>query len=200
MKNILFILVYLLLLTSCSTEVKKKILIISRGSINAKDNNITVTDGNSYAEKEIDFTASGKITLNIIATTGKFNVDVPADGSYILSLRKDTIIGSYQKIGRDLNNSKIITQEEIKIKIDSLQKLISDANVSAVNRNFFITQNQLQKISDNIEAKIYGPFKLIPPTLQFDKNGKEPELYKFYTIAEMHDLIDRLIKVTKGDN
>ncbi|MGI8950343.1 MAG: hypothetical protein ACR2FN_02045 [Chitinophagaceae bacterium] len=163
--KIIFAIITCFLFTACSTGVKKKILVMTRGDITVKDNNITVTEGNNYGEKEMNLNNSGKISLNITSPTGNFSVDVPADGFYILNLRKDTLIGSYQKIGRDLNSAHVISQDELKIKIDSLQKLLANQNVSTANRNFFITQNQLKKITDNTDANIYGPFQ--PYTFYF---------------------------------
>jgi len=140
-----------------------------------------------------DLSGGEKATLNVKGPTGNFNIDVPGSGFYILSIRKDTLLGSYQRIGKDLNPEEI-TSEELGLKMDSLQKLIADSNVSVANKNFFITQNQLQKISDNSDAQIIAPFTPIPSS--FDPvNGKDPEVYKFYTSAEMHDMIDKIAKL-----
>ena len=136
------------------------------------------------------------MALNITGPTGNFSVDVDGSGFYILSIRKDTIIGSYQRVGKDLNGQEI-SIKELGVKIDSLQKLITGANVSAANRNFFITQNQLQKITDNTDAEIIGPFKLIPNSIDVS-NGKQPEIYKFYTSAEMRDIIAKLNNILPG--
>jgi len=88
-----------------------------------------------------------------------------------------------------------MTQEELRSKIDSLTKLTKGANISA-GHNYMLLPNQLTKISDNSEAKVFGPFTKIPGTLEADKNGKAPEIYKFYTNAEMRDLIANLKKMT----
>jgi hypothetical protein len=184
---------FLLLLAACNSG-QKKILVMSKGDITVNGNNISIEDGINYAEKEIDLSV-GKATLNVTAPTGNFSVDIPAGGFYILNVRKDTLVGSYQKVGKDLNGAEM-TMDELSVKVDSLHKLLADSNVSVANRNFFITQNQLQKITDNTDAEIVGPFKLIPASFDM-QNGKEPEIYKFFTSAEMRDMIEKLTKLTK---
>jgi hypothetical protein len=59
-----------------------------------------------------------------------------------------------------------------------------------------ILPNKPTKISDNPDAKVFGPFTKIPGTLEADKNGKAPEIYKFYTNTEMRDLIANFKKMT----
>ncbi len=192
MKKILPIFLFLV---ACNSK-QEKIIIFSKGDITVNGNNISVEDGNNYAEKEIVFSGNEKTTLNVKAPSGNFSIDVPGAGYYVLSIRKDTIVGSYQRVGKDLNNNNEMTFEELGVKIDSLQKLIVDSNVSEQNKNFFIESNQLKKITDNTEAYIIGPFQLIP--YSFDvKNGKVPEIYKFYTIGEMREMIAKLKKLGK---
>src|SRR5580698_8099076 len=91
---------FLLLFAACNGG-QKKILVISKGDITVYGNNITIEDGNNYAELEIDLKGSGKTTLSVTGPTGNFNVDVPGSGFYILSVRKDTLVGSYQKVGKE---------------------------------------------------------------------------------------------------
>ena len=56
--------------------------------------------------------------------------------------------------------------------------------------------NQLVKISDNTDAKVFGPFTKIPGTIEADKDGKAPEIYKFYTNTELRELIEKLKTMT----
>jgi hypothetical protein len=187
---------FLLLFAACNSG-QKKILVISKGDITVYQNNITIEDGNNYAEQEINLKDGDNTTLKVTGPTGNFSVDVPKSGYYILSVRKDTLLGSYQRIGTDLNGPEM-TMDELTLKIDSLRRLMAGTNISAVHRNFFITPNQLQKITDNTSAQIVGPFKLIPNSFN-TVNGKEPEIYKFFTSAEMRDMIDKLTKLAKGE-
>jgi hypothetical protein len=47
-----------------------------------------------------------------------------------------------------------------------------------------------------MDAKVFGPFTKIPATLDADKNGNAPEIYKFYTNTEMRQLINNFKKMT----
>ena len=170
---------------------------MGRGSITANDNNITMKEGSGYAEETVELSGEKPAALNVTTPLGKTNIDIPAEkGFYILNLRQDTIVGSQQIVGKDLSSSRTITQEELKMKIDSLIKLTTGANISPGGHNYIILPKQPKKISDNAEAKVFGPFTKIPATLEADKNGKAPEIYKFYTNNEMRDLIATFKKMT----
>lgn len=185
------------LLAACSGGPSKKVLVMSRGDIDANGTSITVKDGTGYAEKELTLSGSGKTTLNITgAPGGNLNIDVPEAGYYVLNLRTDTIVGSMQQLGKDLSSNRMISQEELKVKIDSLNQLVHGQNVSAANHNYIVTANQLVKISANTNARVFGPFHKIPSTIEPAPDGKEPELYKFYTNNEMRDLIKNLDAMT----
>ena len=199
MKQLLSLLIPVVMLSACRGG-GAKVLVITRGDIAVNGTSITITDDNSYAEKTIDLSGSGNNTLSVTAPTGTFRVDVPGPGFYLLNVRKDTLLGAWQKLGRDLNSDRIISQEDLKIKIDSLRQLMADSNVSASGRNFFITPGKLQKISDNLNADVIGPFQLIPATLDPGPDGKGPELYKFYTSGEMREMITKLNKLTQVQN
>jgi len=181
---------------ACNTPVTKKVLIIGRGKISAQENNITMTGESGYTEETVEVKGDKPVSWNVTTPTGKTTVNIPDEaGIYILNLKTDTIVGSQQNLGQDLGG-RTITQEELKVKIDSLVKLTTGANVNAGAHNYFILPNQLAKVSSNMEAKIFGPFTKIPGSLEADKNGKAPEIFKFYTNAEMRDLIARLKKNT----
>lgn len=155
-------------------------------------------DKSGYAEQTMDISDNKEVVLNVETPSGKSNVTIPnVAGIYILNLRADTLAGSKQNFGKDLNNKEIISQEKIKTIIDSLQKLTVGSNVTTEGNNFMILPNQLTKVSANIEAKVFGPFTKIPSTLEADKDGNAPEIYKFYTNTEMRDLIEHLIQQTK---
>lgn len=169
---------------------------MSKGDITADGTNITVKDGSGYAEKEIELSGTDKTTLSVNKNGSNTSVDVPGGGYFILNLRADTVVGSYQQLGKDLSSNKMISQAELKVKIDSLKQLSHGLNVSAANRNYLAAPGQLIKITDNLEARIFGPFHKIPASLEPGKDGQAPELYKFYTSGEMQDLITNLENMT----
>lgn len=190
----LFIIAFCL---GCNSEANRKVLIMGRGAITTTGNDITVKDGSGYTEETIDVSGDKPESRNVTTALGKTTVDIPPEkGFYILNLKTDTIVGSRQVFGKDISSGRTITQEELKAKIDSLVKLTTGTNVSANRSNFIILPNRVKKISDNIDIKVFGPFTKIPGSLDVDKNGKAPEIYKFYTNNEMRELIANLKKMT----
>lgn len=183
-------------LLACSSSPSRQVLIMGRGAITAQENNITMKEGSGYSEETVEVSGEKATSWNVTTPAGKTTVNIPAEkGFYVLNLKNDTIVGSQQILGKDLSTGRTMTQEELKIKVDSLTKLTTGSNVSPESHNYIILPNQLVKISSNTEAKIFGPFKKIPGTLEAD-NGKTPELYKFYTNSEMRQLIASLKKMT----
>lgn len=195
-KKRLLALFSIVILIACNSPVTKKVLIMGRGKITVKDNKITMNEGSGYAEETIEIRGDKPDSWTVTTATGKTTINIPEEkGFYILNLKTDTIVGSQQNIGKDLRG-RTMSQEELKLNIDSLTKLTKGTNVSPGSHNFFILPNQLIKVSPNIEAKVFGPFIKIPGTIEVDKNGNAPEIYKFYTNSEMRDLITTLKKMT----
>jgi hypothetical protein len=185
----------LVALTSCKGHAKK-VLVYASSDIQTDNTktNITVGDGTTHHEQELDFTGSGPVTLNIQSPAGKITLEAQEDGLYIVNLKNDTVIGSYQHVGAEGGESKI-TQEALKQKLDSLQKLVAGQNISEANRNYFITPNKIVKITADTKAKVFGPYTTIPGA--FDA-GSVPEIYKFYSIKELREIISKLAVMAGG--
>src|SRR3954454_24528932 len=176
---------------ACNSPVTKKVLIMGRGQITASGNDITMKDGNGYTEETVEMKEEKAAAWNVTTPTGKTTINIPEEkGLYILNLKTDTIVGSQQNLGQDLAG-RTMTQEELKVKIDSLVKLTTGSNVSAAAHNYFILPNQLVKLSSNLDAHVYGPFNKIPSAIEADKNGSAPEIYKLYTNTGLRELIVR---------
>ena len=183
------------LLTACAAH-SKKIIVYASSSIQADNTgmNITVTDGTTHHEQELEFKGADPVTLNIQSPSGKYTLEAKEDGLYVINLKNDTVVGSYQHVGEDNGDSKI-TQDALKQKVDSLQKLVAGLNISAANRNYFIPPGKIAKITADTRAKVFGPFTTIPGS--FDA-GSVPEIYKFYTNKEVWEIINRLTVMTIG--
>ena len=180
--------------TACKPGVKKQVLIIAKGDISAEGNNITLKGSSGASDKTIEL--SDETSLEVTTPNGKSSMSIPAEsGFYIANLRADTLVGSQQMIGTSLSGRTIL-QEELKGMIDSLNLLLTGANVKAENHNYMVLPNKSIKVSANPKAKVYGPFTKIPGTMDADENGKAPEIYKFYTNNEMREVIANLIKQT----
>lgn len=185
------------MLVSCTNEVQKKVVIMGRGEIKVEGNKISVSGGTGYVEKSVDIREKEAIVWEVDNGGIKSSVKIPEEaGAYILNLKTDTIVGSRQNIGADLSSSRTITQEDLKLKIDSLSQLTMGTNVALGGLNYFIVPSQLIKVSANKNARIFGPYTKIPGTLDMDPDGKEPEIYKFYTNSEMRGLIKNFTEMT----
>lgn len=183
----------ILFLIACSSH-QKKILIYANSKIGVDESqkNITVTDGSTQIERELNFNGSGPVVLNVSSSMGKFTLEATDDGLYLANLGNDTIIGSMQHIG-NVKQTRI-TQEQLKFQLDSLNKLVKGTNISPEAKNYFIVPGKIEKISTFTTAKIFGPFTPVPSA--FDA-GSVPEIYKFYDISEINDIINKLTVMSK---
>ena len=190
---LLFSITAITALTACSRG--KKILVYATSDsdiqVDETQKNITVADGTTHHEKELDFSGGAPVTLNIQLPSGKFTLQADDDGLYIVNLKKDTVVGSFQHVGADNGQAKI-TQDVLKQKVDSLKKLVMGENVSAAGRNYFVAPDKIVKISSETKGKVFGPFVTIPD--DFDA-ASVPEIYKFYTNKEVREIIDNLSKM-----
>ncbi len=185
------------MVVSCHKPVTRKVIIMGRGKIIVSDQKVEMQDGTGYAEESEDIEGTQPVKWDVTTPKGKSTVTIPEErGVYILNLKTDTLVGSLQLVGLDISNQNVITQEELKWKIDSLIKLTKGDNVEFGGRNYFILPGQIIKITPNIKGKIYGPFTLISNTIETDDNNTMPEIYKFYTNTEMHQLIEKFKKMT----
>src|SRR5664279_1239149 len=185
--------VSLLFLGACSSH-QKKILIYANSKIVADESqkNITVDEGTTQVEKELDFSSSGPIVLNITGPGGKYTLEASEDGYWLANLGTDTVVGSLQHTGSAKQTR--ISQDQLKLQLDSLSKLVKDANVSATSQNYFIPPGKLAKISSTTNVKIFGPFTPIPSA--FDASTVS-EIYKFYDVSEVYTIIRKLTEMSK---
>ncbi len=195
MKYIIVSLFALVLFASCAKN-HKRVIVMSKGSTEFDESTKTIkaVDGTGHEEKTMDFSEAA-LSLQIDAPAGKTSIELKEKGLFILNVKKDTIIGSYQNYTAPKLQKNLLTQDDLKLKIDSLQQLTTGKNISAANRNFFILPNQLVKISDNIEAIIVGPYHQMRTAEKVD--GVDPEVYRFYSIREIRETIGKLEALTK---
>lgn len=176
----------------------KKVLVYASDKITVDNTqqNITVAngDGTTHHEQELDFTSGDPVTLNVETPQGKYTLTVPEDGLYIANVKTDTVIGSKQHIGAEGGEGRI-TQDALTQKLDSLQKLVLDQNVSDANQNYFIVPGKVAKITTETQAKVFGPFTTVPGG--FDASSV-PAIYKFYSMKEMRAIIANLQKMTSS--
>lgn len=188
LRTLLLTTVSLYFFGSCSEEAGKKVLVMASGKVQVNENVITLEPGTTHTENEIVL-ATDKVTVK--TPSGSLDFPVPDAGLYILNIKTDTLVGSYQRIGTD-NSQTVISQENLRNRIDSLNQLMTGSNANATNRNYFIPPNQIAKVSANTEAQIIGPYRKVPGSFE---GGKEHEIYKFYTNKEMHEIVGKLSKM-----
>lgn len=183
----------LFLLSACSSH-QKKILIYANSNIQVDESqkNITVTEGNSQVEKELNFSGADPVVLNITGPKTHYTLEANEDGLWLANLKFDTLVGSMQHTGETKQTR--ITQEQLKLQLDSLNKLVKGLNISAASKNYFIPPGKIVKITDVTNAKIFPPFTPIPSG--FDA-GPFPEIYKFYNLSEENEIISKLTEMSK---
>lgn len=174
----------IILLSACSGG-GKKVLIMSSGKVQLNGNAITASSGGTHTETTL---VPDGDNISVVSESGTTNFTVKEPGIYILNLKKDTVVGSYQRTGTD-QSQEVITQKDLARRIDSLYLLAQGLNVDEASRNYNIPPFQLSHITNNLQAQIVGPFLKMPGS--FDPS-KEHEVYKFYTNKEIMEIIDKL--------
>ena len=190
MRNFAAIVFALVLFSSCSGGLKR-IYVMSKGPAQYDEaaKTISAKDGNGHDEKILNI-SSAEVALKLNGPTGEASINLKENGLYILNIKNDTIIGSLQNYVSTKQQKDMMSQDELKVKIDSLQQLVAAKNVSTANHNFFILPNQAVKITDNLDAIIVGPFHQMTTAEKVD--GKAPEVYRFYSIREIRETITKL--------
>jgi hypothetical protein len=180
------------LLVSCAHH-EKKILVYASSEIQIDESGkkLTVTEGTTQVEKELDFSGADPVVLTVQSPTGNYSLEAKEDGYYLANLKPDTLVGSFQHVGEVGYNR--ITQDQLKVQLDSLNQLISGQNVNAASKNYFIPPGHLVKITNEMNAKIFGPYSPIPRG--FDASNV-PEIYKMYTNAQEREIIAKLKEMT----
>jgi hypothetical protein len=96
MKKLLFGLSALALLSACSSN-NKRLIIMSKGAadVNTDTRTITTKDGAGHDEKTIDITGE-KLSFQLSSPAGNSSVDIADNGLYVINVKNDTIVGGYQ--------------------------------------------------------------------------------------------------------
>lgn len=184
-----------ILLVSCSVD-PKKVIVLSQGTANINTDQRTITtSGTGHEEKTVLFHDEGNLELQVTSQAGTATVSLPEPGIYILNTKSDTIVGSYVNYTAPKTAVEMITDEEMRANIDSLQQIIS-GNVSTEKKTYFILPNKAVKVSSNSDAHIVTPFHQM--TSVSTKKGEAPEVYRFYPIAEVRATLQKL-KGMMGD-
>jgi len=193
--NFIIVAASILFFTACHS---KKIIVYANNDVTINEDAKTITqkDNEGHVAKEIEYKTGDKVELKVQQKDGSANnIEIPEDGYYIVNVKaKDTIIGGYQKYSTQEEANRILTQEKLKRSIDSLQQMLEGKNTSPANRTFFIPPNTAAKISSNTDATVIGPYHRM--TSMEQQGNKEPEVYRFYSIKEVRETLDKLMQHT----
>lgn len=192
MKHLIACFAAIVLLVSCSD---KKMVVMSKGpaEVNTDTKTIKAGDEAGHELKEITL-GGGKMVFKLTTPAGEATVELLENGLYVVNVKNDTIIGSYVKYSDPRLAQNSISQEALRKQIDSLHLLSEGRNVSEANRNFFILPNKAVKISNNTQSMIVGPYHRMTSAEKID--GKNPEVYRFYSIKEIREMIVKLEALT----
>ena len=193
--------IVIIVLSACGggkPEGGKKILVISSGKFTVSDDKKTISwePGGQHNEQVIDL-GGDKVTITVKgAPDGDKPFELSENGTWLLNLKKDTVVGSIINYGSG-NRPASISAEQLDHMIDSTQKLLLGQNTNDNKGPFSIPPMTLKKITANLNANLYSPFKLIPYKVEVDENGKAPESYKFYTNTQTREDLEDLLKRMK---
>lgn len=185
---------------SCSNN-QKKILVLNkgRGTVDIEKQTVKIKDGAGSEEHDMVYNTGDKVSIKVKADDKEATIEIPENGYYLLNAKNDTIIGSLQNYSEQKatpDTFTVITQEMIKKSIDSLIALTEGKNVSAANKNYYILPFTAAKVTDNVNATIVAPYHNITT---IEKEGdKKPEVYRFYSIKEIREKIEKQKAMTKA--
>jgi len=179
------------LMASCSGGTKKVKIVVS-GKVTVTDNTISVVPGFTHNEQEVNFSGD-KVTLTVTSTKGDNKTfDLTENGSYLLNLQTDTLIGGVVNYGAT-GRAGSITSEEMDRIIDSTRQLMEGKNASDASKTFFLPPFTIKKISPTDNAKIIGSFNGIPYSNDPDASGKTVEVFKFFTNKQKRETLTELM-------
>lgn len=170
---------------------EKKITIHSSGNFTVEGTTITIEPGYTHNEKDLVLKGE-KINLAVKSSDGKTaNFDLTEDGTYLLNLQSDTLIGNLVNYG---SGSKVssITKEQLDHIIDSTIQLMEGRNASDANKTFFLPPFTIKKLSAQQNAVVISSFKPIPRSVDVDDKGNSPEVYKFFTNKQKRETLKDL--------
>lgn len=188
MKQFSLFLALVVIFSACQSGGGKKVVVMASGKVQATGDNISLEPGTTH--NEITLEPEGD-SIIVTSPAGTMGFAVKESGIYLLNLKKDTLVGSYQRTGTDLSQQQI-SQDDLFNRVDSLTALMNGTNVSDAAKNYNLPPSTIRRISGNTNAQIIGPFRKIPGS--FDPS-KEHEIYKFYTNKEMAETVEKVKKM-----
>lgn len=167
---------------------------MASGKLKVSGETINFEAGTQHNEETVTLTGDKLVVKSGDASR---EYQVHGAGTWLLNLQKDTLIGGLQAFGDPGSREGKITQDQLQQRMDSLQLLMVGGNVSEAKKNFFVLPQELKLISTADNAIVVGPFKGMPASLQADKEGNVPEVFKFVSNKDARETLLRLEKLLK---
>lgn len=182
---------------ACSSEETpkefKKVIVFSSGKIDAKNNEVLFSIQPSNQHNEQEFDIAGKTSIDVDYAGEKITYDVSQPGYYIINFKKDTLVGGIMNFG-DTGTPTKLTAADVDNMIDSTKNLLLGTNVSDEKRIYSILPKAIKKVGDHENTKVYGPFSNVPYEIEVGKDGKAPDVLKFYTNPQKRKSLDELLE------
>lgn len=186
-----------LFMAACSNQSQKLIVFVKgTASWNDASKTIKLTNGGGHDELTVNL-GGGENTITLDGSDQKNTITTNSAGLWIVNAKADTIVGGLVNYVDPSNRKNVTTQEELKQNIDSLIKMVNNQNISAQNKTFYLLPNTTVKVSENVLAEVVGPFHRMTTANAVD--GKAPEVYRFYSLSEIRETIEKLTKLTVAD-
>ena len=172
---------------------EKKVVVMASGKFTVTDKTIEVAPSLSHNEQEVVFTDE-KLTLTVKSTAGNSKTfDLTENGTYLLNLQTDTLIGGIVNYG-SVGMPGSISAEEMDHIIDSTQKLMKGENTNDTKGPFYVLPFNIKKISAKGNTKVVGSFKGIPYKNEEDANGNLPDVIKFFSVKQKRETLKDLME------
>lgn len=185
-------------LAACTPMTPKKVVAFSRGTVevNTQERTLTLPPSGAgshdeisfqfYEENNVQLTLEGAVTQGLPAS-----VSIEKDGLTILNLKPaDTLMGHLVQYKTAGNQKTRFTQEDLASSVDSLQQLLRQNSTGRFARVLYLKPGEVKYVSASGEAQVIGPFHRL--TSMEMRDGKMPEVYRFYTFREIREALARL--------
>ena len=182
-------------------KAEKKVVVMASGKLTVTDKTIEIDPSLTHNEQEVIFT-DDKLTLTVKSTAGNSKTfDLTENGTYLLNLQTDTLIGGIVNYG-SAGMPGSISAEEMDHIIDSTQQLMKGENTNDTKGPYFILPFNIKKISPKSNTKVVGSFKGIPYKNEEDANGNLPDVIKFFSVKQkretLKDLMEQRAKIKQN--
>ena len=180
---------------------EKKIVIMASGKITVTDKTVQLDPSFTHNEQDVIF-KDDKLTLTVKSTAGTNKTfDLTDNGTYLLNLQTDTLIGGIVNYGA-VGMPGSISAEEMDRIIDSTQQLMKGLNTNDAKGPFYVLPFNIKKISAKGNTKVVGSFKGIPYKNDVDSYGNMPDVIKFFSVKQkretLRDLLEQRAKIKQN--